>query len=518
MPRPDLELCLEKVRSPAGGGPAVWLLGWMVSPAPFQRVWVRTGAGNWITARYGFNRPDVLGAFPEFEGAALAGLFAAAMAGFGEKDAEVRLRIEVADAGGTTRHLEGAFRLRPGDRQAVVLESVSKIALPDETLREEEGRLIEERLNAVLARKPGLSLRMDIVNKCNLRCVMCHYSDDAVFRKPARSIRPEEFEEWFGAFGDEVREVILSCGDEPMVSPHFAAILRSLARNHPRTEIVFSTNATLMREPVARLILESGVALVMFSLDGVTASTLERIRKGIRYPQVIGNILRLKALRDAAGSARPLMVFNFVMLRSNVHEAPLFVAAAKAMGAHYLDFRHVVASAYFDDPAEMLSNHPSVWNHYRGKVLTACREHGLEAYLPPPLPGGADHDPATDPAVTLDDFHAAAAALGPVGDPPVGSAFPAPARDVTETPFTEFNGLFCDRPFNEVMIRNQEEILPCAWHRNVLGRLGEGASAAEVFRGEAFRRLRLNMLRTGGDPGCAGCPVKAEQLPTLKQT
>ncbi len=78
----------------------------------------------------------------------------------------------------------------------------------------------------------------------------------------------------------------------------------------------------------------------------------------------------------------------------------------------------------------------------------------------------------------------------------------------------EFSTTFCNRPFSEIMVRDQNEVLPCPWHEKPLGLLSEGKTLAEIFAGEAFQRLRRNMLRPEGDPACANCPIKSHHLPT----
>jgi MoaA/NifB/PqqE/SkfB family radical SAM enzyme len=77
----------------------------------------------------------------------------------------------------------------------------------------------------------------------------------------------------------------------------------------------------------------------------------------------------------------------------------------------------------------------------------------------------------------------------------------------------EFSTTFCNRPFSEIMVRDQNEVLPCPFHEKPLGLLSEGKTLAEIFQGEAFQRLRRNMLRPEGDPACANCPIKSKHLP-----
>ncbi len=104
----------------------------------------------------------------------------------------------------------------------------------------------------------------------------------------------------------------LSCGDEPLTSKFLPDILRYLATKHPHVAIEFCTNAMLMRAPIRELIIETGVARLLFSIDAVTKPLLESIRAGCRYEQLIGNILALRDLKARHQSRLPEFDFNFV--------------------------------------------------------------------------------------------------------------------------------------------------------------------------------------------------------------
>ncbi len=339
---------------------------------------------------------------------------------------------------------------------------------------------------------------------------MCHYSDAAFAKRPVSRIGPEQFAAWFAPLAPMTRDVVLSCGDEPLMSPHFETILRELAERDPEVRIRFCTNGTLMTEKIARAIVAANVHLVMFSFDGVTSDTLHRIRVGSDYRRILRNILGLKRLR--AGRAEPRFVFNYVMLESNIHEAPLFVALAKRLGAATIDFRHAVPFDLYDIEDEMLENDKPKYNYYRERIATAAAEAGLEVYIPPPFVTAGRHDPAGDPAVSLDEFKAELRALGEEFTEPAASP------TATETPeaISGSAHFFCDRPFSEVMIRDQRDVYPCSWHREKMGVLDGTTNLEAIFFGENFRRVRLAMLDPLGAPGCAGCPIKSGKLPIQK--
>jgi MoaA/NifB/PqqE/SkfB family radical SAM enzyme len=118
----------------------------------------------------------------------------------------------------------------------------------------------------------------------------------------------------------------------------------------------------------------------------------------------------------------------------------------------------------------------------------------------------------------MDEIAAIAAALendeGITGQPTRASAFDPNAPSLSNT----FTKTFCPRPFSEVMIRNQDEVLPCPWHTEVMGRLSEGKDLLQIFQGAKFQKLRGDMLRPEGAPGCRHCPLKQDLLPqTLRE-
>jgi len=195
--------------------------------------------------------------------------------------------------------------------QTKELNEQTQVAEDDEIRNSIDGLgELEKRFRRSLGKQPGLTLRLDIINKCNLRCVMCHFSDEAIFKRPTRQLTAAEFEKLFDQIGASVRQVMLSCGDEPLVSKHRPAILEYLAREHPQVAIEFCTNATL-RAPIRNLILQTGVARLLFSIDAVSKPLLESIRAGCRYEQVLGNIMALRDLRRQCGTRKPALHLHF---------------------------------------------------------------------------------------------------------------------------------------------------------------------------------------------------------------
>lgn len=510
-PSPRMTFCLDAPPREEGDAGVETLSGWCLASRPIQFLSVLPKREVSVSARYGLSRPDVARSRPRLPHALTSGFRLDLPPGYVAEHKRMKLRVGMLTPEGRLRFYRARVSLHTNEPQRIRLKPLDEEA---EGLPSSEE--VERRLRTALENAPGLSLRIDIVNKCNLRCVMCHYSDDAIFKRPKREITPEEFREFFGSIAPDVREVILSCGDEPLVSKHFPEILSLLAEDGTPRGIEFCTNAMLMNGRIRNLLIEKGVTDLMLSMDGSTKATMERIRQGSKFERVVANILALRDLKSAAGSVYPRMTMDFVMMNSNIHEAPAFVELCREIGAESIDFRHVVPSQYWDDPEEKLANFPAKYNYYRRRILEEAERFDLRVYLPPPLDAAEDWQPGPEiPRIDLSDFRMVEPD-GAAGPPPAPKAFPpdfAP-RDVRGSARSVFASTFCPLPFSEIMVRGQDEVLPCAWHRAPLGRLSDGRSLSDIFFGEEFQRVRRNMFRPEGDPNCRGCPIKGELLPT----
>lgn len=370
---------------------------------------------------------------------------------------------------------------------------------------------IEAHLHELIRRTPIITIRLDIINKCNLRCIMCQYSDQINFSRPVKYVTPEDFDRLFKDISPYVNDVMLSCSDEPLTSKYFPEILHMVATYPPQRKISLCTNAMLMSQSVSRLFIENGVTSILLSMDGVTKSTYERIRAGSKYERVVGNIKMLRDLKKASGSKYPTMIMNFVMMNANIHEAPLFVDMARQLGVETVDFRHVVPTEYWHDEKDMLSSHKSKYNYYREKIIEASSLHKINVNLPPPFDIREQWKPGVDvPHVDLSDFEHVKG--NQITDEILRSKeFPPDfeSENIAGTIHKEFSNIYCHRPFTDIQLV-EDKIKCCPWLKTSLGSLSDGKSLFEIFIGEEYQNLRRNMYLTNGDPNCEGCIEKSD--------
>lgn len=186
-----------------------------------------------------------------------------------------------------------------------------------------------------------LNLELDIVNKCNFRCVMCLMSHPVHQEQPLRQMPLATFEKLGEEVFWHVNALSLTYGAEPLLHPEFPRFLQ-IAQRYRIPRVYAVTNGSLLNEHVARSMVEHGMYSVVVSLDAAKASTYERIRIGGHWEALLANLRTLQRVKAEAGVRHPLLELAFVMMRSNVRELPAFVELGKELGASAIYALHMV--------------------------------------------------------------------------------------------------------------------------------------------------------------------------------
>jgi MoaA/NifB/PqqE/SkfB family radical SAM enzyme len=450
-----------------------------------------------------------------------------------------------------------AFAVESGEVRLLDLEPLAEAPRPHfdlEAARERRDRF--------------LTLRMDLTNKCNLRCRMCALSFDEVFYQPKDLMDLETFARFAAEVLPFASHLSLSAGYEPLLHPDFPEVLREASR-HGVPYLDFTTNGTLITRELVDAFIDHGVSTVTFSIDGAQAGTYEHIRRGARWERFLAGLETFAGRKRERGSDRPLLSFNMVLMRRNVDE----LAEVLRLGARY-GLRLMHTSLLVPHPGLRMEN--EALQHDRARANRAFEEArrtaaelGIEAFLPADfdlsLPEEPVEVPGVDPGLTLceewmgaragDDFRPGgipgggaherppprAAGAGqdswaeaaPAGSPAVELQGPAPssalllgtaapaegqsmvrpgsatrdavAHDGDGTPVDAA----CPYPWTMAVLRHDGTVVPCChWmDPEVMGRIPD-QGFAEVWNGPAFQRLRLELATRRFRPTCEVCPER----------
>ena len=160
---------------------------------------------------------------------------------------------------------------------------------------------------------------VETVNACNARCTMCTIADwDKDRNRLMSAAMFERFADECAEHAEWIEKICLNRDGEPTLDKHLATKIRMLkARGIRKVNLV--TNGQLLDARMATALLEAGLDEVMFSIDGATAETFERIRLRLSFDTVVANALTYLALRDRINPASEFRV-RIIEMPENRHE------------------------------------------------------------------------------------------------------------------------------------------------------------------------------------------------------
>jgi pyruvate-formate lyase-activating enzyme len=172
---------------------------------------------------------------------------------------------------------------------------------------------------------------VEITATCNLACSMCHYPG---MKRPKGRI---PFELWKRC-ADEIAAVSpnaecwFSFIGEPLLEPELLIRVLTYGKSVGLRSLNLNTNGMLLTPKLADQVLDSGVDLVVFGVDGFSRETYERIRVGGSRDVVYGNIEHFLGVRHARATGPEVQV-QFIEMDENTHEVEAFSEYWLARGA-----------------------------------------------------------------------------------------------------------------------------------------------------------------------------------------
>lgn len=148
----------------------------------------------------------------------------------------------------------------------------------------------------------------------------------------------ERFTALLAQFPD-LEELHLQGLGEPMMHPRFFDMVAFATSKG--IKVGCNSNCTLVSDARAERCVTSGLRELHVSIDGVTAETYERIRRGARFDRVIGNVRKIQRARRRLRSRAPEITLTVVVMRQNVHELPDLVRLAHSLSIGSVFVQHL---------------------------------------------------------------------------------------------------------------------------------------------------------------------------------
>jgi radical SAM protein with 4Fe4S-binding SPASM domain len=161
-------------------------------------------------------------------------------------------------------------------------------------------------------------------NDCNFKCPQCQlpYSNKKPVHMSLHSLK-----EVIGQFPN-LSHIVLQGLGEPLLNNDLVGMLRFGEGLGIHME--FTTNGSLLDKKTAVELAKLRNTTILFSLDGASSETFEKMRPGSNFGKIVDNVAYLSALRSAG--VAPGLEARVLVTRHNAFEIPEIVVLAKRLG------------------------------------------------------------------------------------------------------------------------------------------------------------------------------------------
>jgi MoaA/NifB/PqqE/SkfB family radical SAM enzyme len=167
-------------------------------------------------------------------------------------------------------------------------------------------------------------ISFELSNTCNLECLSCIGLLSSSIRKNREKMPPipqlfgKEFLEELIPFLPFLEEAKFY-GGEPFLIQLYIDIWEYLADNNPGCCIYITTNGTVFNKRIENILRKLKNVELIVSLDGISKSTLEKIRVNANYETVMSNLFKFKEILESHGKR---LTISPTYMRYNWHEYP----------------------------------------------------------------------------------------------------------------------------------------------------------------------------------------------------
>lgn len=156
-----------------------------------------------------------------------------------------------------------------------------------------------------------LHLDIETTSHCNLKCPFCattysDFNDGFMSWETVKKILDESGREGLYACKFNFR-------GEPLLHKELGKFV-SYAKKVGIIDVYFNTNAVLLNDEKAKMLIDSGLDRITISFEGFEKETYEKSRVGAKFEKVVSNIEKFRNLREKLGSPKPKIRLQAVMI------------------------------------------------------------------------------------------------------------------------------------------------------------------------------------------------------------
>jgi radical SAM protein with 4Fe4S-binding SPASM domain len=208
-----------------------------------------------------------------------------------------------------------------------------------------------------------LTVNMELVNRCNLACIMCYTANHKGKKHTLSLERIRQIAE--EAKQHEMPALVLGLGAEALLYKDIRDVITT-ANEAGIMDLFLYTNGVLLTEKMSEFLIRSGVTRLHVSLDAATPETFLKIRQKPEFERIERNIHKFLEVRKRLGAELPLLRVSFCVQELNLHEREAFLKKWEGV-ADRVDFQLMSPEKHVDEVRETgtVSDLP----HYHPELL-----------------------------------------------------------------------------------------------------------------------------------------------------
>ncbi|MCA8942103.1 MAG: SPASM domain-containing protein [Planctomycetes bacterium] len=368
----------------------------------------------------------------------------------------------------------------------------------------------------VLREKRFLRVKLDMVGRCQLKCIMCHFAHPE-FVENSWTMGEELLEKVAADLFPRAHDVVLSSSAEPLMAPDLPRALE-LCRKYEVPNFHFSTNGLSLNAKIIDKVIEVQMPLLTISIDGATKETFEAIRTPAKWDVLMKRFDLIAERKKALGSDLPALSATAVLMHRNIHEMPDLVRLMYTKGVRYMNFVHMAVIGGMDLEKESLLNEPKLCNETMAEVQRVADELGMQIVMPIPLSEAnaeiADSDvPESDEGggnALMPDEETATVSVDEYLNHK-NREFLLRVKEKTH------HNRPCYFPWYYIHVNPDGTVFPCGswWEHTVFGDF-KTQTFEEIWTGEKFTELRRQLYHMELRKTCANCAVSNMGRPDVK--
>lgn len=193
---------------------------------------------------------------------------------------------------------------------------------------------IQFRLGTVYVWGYPYVLIIDTTNICNLQCPLCPTGLNMPGR-PKGKMDFDFFQRIIDKMGNYAITLVLHNWGEPILNRKIFPMIEYAKAQH--IKVIMSSNLNILDEKDAEALITSGLDQLIVSIDAVSEESYKKYRKGGNFNQVIKNLKMLVRKREEFGTAKPKIIWQFLVFKHNVHEVDQVNTMAKKLKVDGVD-------------------------------------------------------------------------------------------------------------------------------------------------------------------------------------